>query len=154
MSGMLQFDSCGTGRGEMMKKVSNTEKLILIILIILVSSVAMADYFLKFDPPATGSEPDGYIIYFDESSKNPILTSDFAYHIDIGQQTTYPVSNLCLTPGVEYAFVVTAYNQAGESGISNHEVFTRAVFTPPDDVLPISINISGPVTISIGGEGL
>jgi hypothetical protein len=64
------------------------------------------------DPTVTG-----YKVYYGTSSGN------YPTHVDVGETTTYTVSNL--QDGVTYYFATTDYNASGtESGFSNEVVFS------------------------------
>ena len=94
--------------------------------------------------PAQGAT--GYIIYglnaeTGLTQQNPMIQQD------VGNVTVYPLAPLNSPPGVTFNFAVSAYNQAGESGLSNIVSWTRPAFTPPQNItLP---PIQGPATVTI-----
>ena len=73
---------------------------------------------------------DGFVVYFTNQ------TDDYNYNV-IGDVRECELGLLNLTPGVEYTIYVTAYNDVDESGPSNIVVYTRVVFSPPTNVLPV-----------------
>ena len=72
---------------------------------------------------------DGFIVYYTDG------TSNFNY--TVGDVRTCDTGLLNLIPGVEYTFHVTAYNETAESGPSNTVIWTRTVFEPPANLLPV-----------------
>ncbi|MDY7038525.1 MAG: fibronectin type III domain-containing protein [Thermodesulfobacteriota bacterium] len=84
----------------------------------------------------------GYIVYFTDGNAS--------HNYNNGDQITCDISLLQLTPGIEYAFHVTAFNDVDESRPSNTVAYIPPVFQPPDDSLPdIVIVVPGPVTVRI-----
>ncbi len=89
-------------------------KIIFVILITLLLSnvfVSAAESILTWEA-ATG-DITGYRLYYGTSRGN------YLFNKDVGDVTQYPVSNLSLSPGNTYYFVVRAYNESGESNNSN-----------------------------------
>lgn len=74
------------------------------------------DTALKWD--ATIGDVSGYIIYYGLSEGN------YSYSMDVGNVTQYTLSNLSLSEGMTYYFIVRAYNSVGESGDSNITKYT------------------------------
>jgi len=98
--------------------------IILGILLILPLPVVAAE--LQWDHDGA----DGFIIYFTDGTNN------YNYNV-VGDVRSCNMDLLNLTPGVEYTFHATAYNEAGESGPSNTVTYTHEVFVPPTNVLPV-----------------
>ena len=63
-------------------------------------------------------------------------TDNFNYTV-VGDVRTCDTGLLNLVPGTEYTFHVTAYNETDESGPSNTVTWTRTVFEPPANLLPV-----------------
>jgi len=81
-----------------------------------------ADVTLFWDPPTTNADGSpltdlaGYVIYYGTA------TGDYTQSIDVGNATTYQVSNL--TKGVTYYFVVTTYDTLWNESNDSDEVST------------------------------
>ena len=73
---------------------------------------------------------DGFIVYYTDQTNN------YNYNV-VGDVRTCDTELLQLAPDVEYTFHVTAYNESGESGASNTATYTRQVFYPPANVIPV-----------------
>ena len=88
-------------------------------------------------------EPDiaGYKIHYGLSSRN------YTSHSDVGNQTSYLVSNL--QDGTKYYFAVTAYNSIGQESTYS----TEAVYTPPSPSCTYSISPSARTISASGGSG-
>lgn len=82
-----------------------------------------ADPYLSWDE-STG-EVDGYKIYYGIAATGMTSTKD------VGLANTYFLKNLSLADGVKYYFGVKAYNEAGESAMSNVVSWTWVVLKPP-----------------------
>lgn len=90
----------------------------------------------------------GYIIYGVNAEtgltqQNPMIQQD------AGNNSVYPLAPLNSPPGVKFNFAVSAYNAAGESGLSNIVSWTRPAFTPPQNIVLPPIQGPAKVTISI-----
>jgi len=91
------------------------------------------------------TEATGYTVYYDE-----VANTGFQYNKSV-TGVECPLADLNLAPGKSYKFVVTAYNDAGQSGYSNQVTYDVPLYTPPTDNLPPKIIIiPGPITITIG----
>jgi hypothetical protein len=86
---------------------------------------------------AAAGDVSGYKIFFGTSEGN--YTED----VDVGEVTQYSLTNLPLTIGVTYYFVVRAYNTYGESLNSN--VVTYAIGELADIAAPV-VTITSPTT--------
>lgn len=73
---------------------------------------------------------DGFVVYYTDQTNN------YNYNV-VGDVRICEMSLLNLIPGIEYTFHVTAYNEVAESGLSNTVVYTRTVFEPPTNLLPV-----------------
>ena len=98
---------------------------LLVFVFALVPAVACADS-LEW----THDGADGFIVYFADQS------NAYNYNV-VGDVRECDIGLLNLTPGVEYTIYVTAYNETDESGPSNTVTYTRNVFAPPANVLPV-----------------
>jgi len=117
------------------------KKLLIVLFILMFASIASAAT-LKWD--ASTGEVDGYNVYFTDG------VDDFSH--PVGDVTEIPDidDTLNLTPGKTYIFIVTAWNIMGESGPSNEAAYeTTAVYTPPENNIPIKITVPLPVIINI-----
>lgn len=88
----------------------------LFILIVNYNYLHATDAVLKWDA-ATG-DVTGYTIYYGLSE------GSYPNNRDVGNVTQYALSNLSLSEGTSYYFVVRAYNSVGESGDSNLTTYT------------------------------
>jgi len=79
---------------------------------------------------ASTGDVSGYRIYYGTSQGN------YPFNEDVGDVTQYDLSNLSLSEGSTYYFVVRAYNASGESGNSN--VTSYSVPDPGDTTPPSS----------------
>jgi len=105
---------------------------------------------LSWDPPVTNADGTpvndlaGYKIYYGTSSGN------YSQNIDVGNVTTYTVSNL--TEGVTYYFAATAYDAArNESTDSNEVIKTIQLFLQYSLSVEKAGTGSGTVTSSPAG---
>jgi len=90
------------------------------------------------DPGAEWGIITGYTVYFTDGTEQ--------YHKAVAKEelaradgvVTYGDidGTLGLMPGVEYTFIVTAWNESGESDPSNSAAYTREPYSPPADRLP------------------
>ena len=113
---------------------------VLAILVFLAGTVQAES--LRWDAPPAGNVT-GYIVYYGEQSGSRV------YHSNVGNVTLFPNFNtvLPLQPGVEYFFIIRAYNGVGESLDSNEVSFTvPAIYTPPADVGPVALPAPEPPT--------
>jgi len=88
------------------------------------------------------SGADGFIFYYTDGTNN------YNYNL-VGDVRTCDTGLLNLAPGVEYTIYVTSYNETAESGPSNSVVYTRDIFIPPEDVLPIYTPAPGSPVLQI-----
>ena len=95
------------------------------LFIALISGLLMSAYaeILVWDP-STGTV-DGYRIHYGTSQNN------FDNSVDVGNVTEYSLDSLSLAENVTYYYVVTAFNEAGDSDRSNVVSFTPGDTTPP-----------------------
>ena len=85
---------------------------------------------------ASSGTVTGYRVHYGVSA------SKLDKQIDVGNQTTCPLDNIFLEEGTTYYFCVSAYNSAGESGMSNMVSYTPDDNTPPlppSGVVPVSV---------------
>lgn len=104
-----------------MGKKMNIVFFILLIMVICFSNVFAAEVNLAWD--SSPSNPDGYRIHYGTSPGNYTQT------IDVGNVTEYMVSEL--QTDVIYYFVVSAYNEFGESGYSNEAQWPTPMVSKP-----------------------
>ncbi|MFZ5573116.1 MAG: Ig-like domain-containing protein [Thermodesulfobacteriota bacterium] len=93
------------------------------IFLYLLQSIACADAILSWG--ACTGEVTGYRVYYGTTS------GSYASNREVGNVTQYALSNLSLTEGSTYYFVVRAYNAAGEGPNSNEVIYTVADSTAP-----------------------
>jgi len=98
---------------------------LLVCFFALIPALACADHF-----EWTHAGADGFIIYYADQNNS------YNYNV-VGDVRSCELSLLNLKPGVKYTFYATAYNESGESGPSNIITYTKKVFTPPANVLPV-----------------
>jgi hypothetical protein len=107
------------------------------LLALTVPRISCAETIIEWDA-ATG-EVIGYKIYYGTSS------GSYTSSKTVGNVTQYPLSNLSLTEGATYYFVVKAYNDTTESDASNeisYEVSLPIDTTPPLAPQGISAQVS------------
>ena len=108
----------------------------ILILFQLATNANSAQVTLAWDP---NTDPDlaGYKLYYG------LLSDQYSYSVDVGNQTSYTLSNL--PDGKTYYFAATAYDREGyESDFSNEVVFNA----PPACTYSVS-----PVSQSFDPEG-
>ena len=107
-------------------KENDMKKILAILAMVLIlPCIALADSLSW-----THDGADGFIVYYTDQTNN------YNYNV-IGDVRTCDLDLLNLAPGVEYTFHVTAYNETAESGPSNTVTYTREIFSPPANVLPV-----------------
>ena len=116
-----------------MKKI-----LVLCLFLLFMTSPILAQE-LKWDNNDPGNVT-GYIMYF---SDDPGIPDKYHKTIAGESNTSVTFADLQLAFGVQYEFYVTAYNDNGESGQSNHVTGVRQAYVPPTDNLPTAS--SGPL---------
>jgi len=111
----------------------------LIVLFILVMASAVSAATLKWD--ASVGTVEGYIVNYGT------VEGEYPHIFNVGNVTTLENMEavLHLHPGVPYFLGVSAYNDSGESGLSNIVTYTRPAYVPPEDNLP-------PIVIEIPGS--
>ena len=115
------------------------KKILFMILVIMMfaGSAWAGEVTLAWDAPTIDADhgaPLGYIVYFGQE------TDKAAYNVRVDASFTQ-VTITNLAAGLTFYFVVTAYNDDGESGPSNEVSKTIPAFDPPDDVLPTGVNV-------------
>ena len=86
------------------------------IMVVSCNYLYATDAVLKWN--ASTGDVSGYIIYYGLSE------GSYSYSLDAGDVTQYALSNLSLSEGMTYYFIVRAYNPFGESGDSNITTYT------------------------------
>ena len=94
---------------------------ILFLVVFCFSNVFAAEVTLAWD--SSPSNPDGYRIHYGTSP------GSYTQTIDVGNVTEYIVSGL--QTDVSYYFVVSAYNEFGESGYSNEAQWPTSMVSKP-----------------------
>ena len=116
--------------------------LLISIMILLASIASAADLRWNAADGATG-----YNVYFNSDG-----TETYPYNYNAGNTTeVLDIQNtLNLQPGTTYTFVVTAYNDVGESDFSNSAAWdTPSSYVNPDNNLPITLTRPATITITI-----
>ena len=118
-------------------------KTLLISILVLLSSIASAAD-LRWD---ASDRATGYNVYFNDDGSE---TYPYNHNV-VGATEVLDIENtLNLQPGQTYHFVVTAYNDAGESDFSNTASWdVPSGHTNPSDNLPITITAPATITITI-----
>lgn len=98
--------------------------LFILLLLLSIASTAFSATSLKWD--ASAGKVDGYRIYYGTDQ------GEYSKEKDVGNTTICPLSAFSLQNGATYYFVVTAYNETGESGPSNEVSWT----VPADSIPP------------------
>ena len=119
------------------------KRIILLTMICLLMPVMARAADLQWDDP--GTEWDiitGYTVYFTDGTEQYNKTVDKAALVRADGVVTYSDvdGTLGLMPGVEYTFILTAWNDAGESDPSNSVAYTREPYSPPVDRLPVGVS--------------
>ncbi len=139
---------------------SGIERLYIVFLLCLIILLSVTDLFggtvqLSWYPPATNTDGSpltdlaGYRVYYGTTSR------DYNNYIDVGNVTTYQISNL--TDGQTYYFAATSYDTSGNESIYSNEInkFIPLPGNPtPDlysDVYSITAYKSGSGTITPAG---
>jgi fibronectin type 3 domain-containing protein len=112
------------------KIISNGIKLLLFFFIL--NPFAADGSILQWDPAS--EDATGYRIYYGGSQ------GTYTNSLDVGLVTQYSMSDLPVTEGATYYFVVRAYNTVGESDNSNEMSWTAPDNTPPAVPVGISYN--------------
>lgn len=76
----------------------------------------------------------GRVLYWNETGE-----TDAPYSLKVSHATQVTLPDDYFHPGVEYQFVLTAYDGSIESGYSNPVTYIRETFTPPANNLPIDL---------------
>jgi len=105
------------------------KKLIFTLLVCLLTLVPLAACAATLTWEHDGA--DGFIIYYTDG------TNSYNYNV-VGDVRECDLGLLNLVPGTEYTIHATAYNATAESGPSNTATYTREVFVPPTNVLPVA----------------
>ena len=111
----------------------------LIVLFILVMASVVGAATLKWD--ASVGTVEGYIVNYGT------VEGEYPHTFNVGNVTELENMEavLHLHPGVGYFLGMSAYNDSGESGLSNIITYTRPAYVPPEDNLPsIVIEIPEP----------
>ena len=88
-----------------------------------------------------GQNVDGFTAYFWQTTNpatvwNKTVTPGSATTMTIGPEEMFAV-------GVEYSFIINAYNTSGQSADSNTATWTRpgTPYVPPGDTMPTSLHL-------------
>ena len=120
-----------------MKKI-----LFILGLLLFLSSVVYAESKFVWNAPENGI-PQGYTLYYGPEENKTL------YQYNTGNVLECSIEVLNLVPGIEYFFVIRAYNEYGESEDSNMISHKLGEFLPFENKIPTRIDIPGPVTIFI-----
>ena len=126
---------------------SGFERLYIGFLLCLIILFSVTDLFggtvqLSWYPPATNADGSpindlaGYRIYYGTTSR------DYSNYIDVGNVTTYQISNL--TDGRTYYFAATSYDTSENESIYSNEI---------NRFIPIPGNPSFAISVSAGANG-
>jgi hypothetical protein len=126
-----------------MKKIFSCLCIMFLLLVLSIQVFAAAKQ-VTWSAPTTGGTPANYTLYYTDGTNNYNKTVPAA-------QTGILLTDLNLAFGKTYTFTVKASNAAGEGPASNSVTYAVISFTPLVDKLPPTIiQITGPVTITIG----
>ena len=119
------------------------KKIIFSILAILLFCVNVNAATLVWTPGPSGvtNEAVGFTLYF--GAEDNKTEYNVTVPVDV---TSVDIDVLGLAHGIEYFFVVRAYNDVGESGPSNEVSYTLPAYAPPEDNLPFGASLDIPET--------
>ena len=118
------------------------KKLFLVLIFLLVSFGIASATDLRWD--ASTGIVDGYNVYYTDE------ITDFNFDAGNVLEILDIDTNLQLLADTTYTFTMKAYNNVGESPVSNTVIYTTTEgYTPPPNNIPISITAPTIITITI-----
>jgi len=124
-------------------RIKHSFVLLFVFCLIAIDLSASANELVWNEVTARGSyRVAGYTIYYGTSSGN------YTQSKDVGNVTSYPLSNLNINESEIYYMVVAAYTVIGEEGFFSNEVNTGSSNSDSDTIPPLIT--SGPLADSIG----